>query len=282
VRYAEPESLEEAFALLAEHEDARCMAGGATLVAMMNAELLEPELLVSLRRIEALQGIRLAGGEARIGAMTRHAAIAADERLDGAWAVVREAAAQIAHPGIRNLGTLGGSLCHADPNADLPGAVVAAGGICEIRSAAGQRELAAEEFFLDYLEPALEPGEILTGVRLPAAPAGARGRYLKYARTDGDYAVVSVASVIAAGQGRCRHARIALGSVGPRPLRLAEAEAVLLEQGLTAAAIQRAGALLAAAADPVADVRGSEAYRRRIIPGLLARALAPTRLAAAG
>ncbi len=277
MHYAEPDSIEDVFALLAEHEDALPMAGGATLVAMMNADLLAPDALISLRRVPELAGITTATGSFRIGAMTRHADIAADTRLTGAAAVVRSAAAQIAHPAVRNAGTIGGAICHADPNADFPGALVAADAVIEIRSADGQRQVPAGEFFLDYLETCLEPGEIVTAINLPAGPAGAVGRYLKYSRVDGDYAIISVASVIEADAGGCRHARIALGSAGPVPVRVPEAEAILVDGDLGDAAIARAGALLAEAADPVSDVRGSADYRRRIIPGLLARALAPAR-----
>ena len=275
--FIEPRSLGDALAALAAHDDARCIAGGATLVAMMNADLLAPGALVSLRHLRELRGIEERDGELRIGAMTRHAEIAADERLRGAWGVVRHAAGQIAHPAVRNMGTIGGSICHADPNADFPTALTAAGARVEALGRDGPRTIAIDDFFRNYLETALAPGEFVTAIVLPRSPAGARGRHLKFARVHGDYATISVAAVVATNGGRCTHARVAVGSAGPRPVHVAAADAALTAEGLTAAAIARAGALLAQAADPVDDVRGSGAYRRRLIPRLVARLLTDLR-----
>ena len=275
--YLEPESVPEAVAVLAGDEDARCLAGGQTLVAMMNADLVEPSTLVGLRRIAGLNEIDGTEGVLRIGAMVTHTRLADEERLVGARAVVKDAARQIAHPAVRNRGTIGGALCHADPQADLPGALVAADAHVEVASTEGVRTAPVDGFFVDYLESSLEPGEMLTAVLIPEGPEGAVGAHLKFSRTDGDYAIVSVSSVIAMQAGVCSYARVVVGSAGPAPLHLNEADALLTGSGLDDAVLLKAGELLAASADPVDDVRGSSDYRRLLIPGLLARAVGAAR-----
>jgi carbon-monoxide dehydrogenase medium subunit len=277
MKFVEPSALAEAVEILANESDARCLAGGATLVAMMNAELVEPSTLVGLRRIDDLRGITMAGDHIRIGAMTTHAEIAADPNLTGNAAVIKDAAEQIAHPAIRNMGTIGGSICHADPAADFPGALTAADVTLEATGSSGIRQIPIEDFFLDYLETALQPGEILTAIRVPRKQESANGRHLKFARTHGDYATVSVSVVLEVIDTTCSHARIALGSVAPTPLHLRAADETLQGSDLSEQVVARAGALLADAADPIDDVRGSAEYRRRVIPGLLARAIREAR-----
>ena len=273
MKYIEPTSLSEALEILSDDDEARCLAGGATLVAMLNADLVEPSTLIGLRRIDELAGITVTDDHIHIGAMTTHAQIAGDDRLTGNAAVVRDAARQIAHPAIRNMGTIGGSVCHADPNADFPGALVAANAILEVAGQAGTRQVPADEFFLDYLETSLEEDEILSAVMVPVEPAGARGRHLKFSRTHGDYATVSISLVLVMDADACTYARVAIGSAGPTPLHLGEADALLTGPALTEEAIQQAGRKLMEAADPVDDVRGSAEYRCMIIPGLLQRAV---------
>ncbi|MFO1055672.1 MAG: FAD binding domain-containing protein [Dongiaceae bacterium] len=273
--FHQPESVAEAAALLAADPEARPLAGGATLVAMMNAELVRPSALVSLRRIAGLVGI--AGDDAgwvRVGAMTPHqvsAAAAAD--LAGGQRVLASAAGQIANPVVRNMGTIGGSISFADPAADYPPTLLAAGAEIEIAGTEGSRRVAAAEFFLDYYTTVLEPGELVTAVHLPPAPAGSVGHYVKLARVAGDFATASIALVLAMEGEACRAVRIAVGGCNPVPLRLAEAEAMLQGGRLEAEAVRAAGEALAAASDPVDDGRASADYRRRVIPRLLARAI---------
>lgn len=274
MKYHEPATLAEAAALLAADEDARCLAGGATLVAMMNAELVEPSALVSLRRIPALDGISAADdGTVTIGAMTTHHALSRAESLDGGQAVVRHAAEVIAHPAIRNMGTIGGAIAHADPASDYPAALVAADAIIEAFSAGGTREIAADDFFVDFLETSLAPGELVSAVRLPASPAGAVSVYEKFARVEGDFATVSVAVVAVMDGGVCSYIRIALGGVGPTPVRAPSAEAALAGTALDGASIASAAEILTGACDPVDDVRGSAEYRLMLVPELLKRAI---------
>ena len=271
-----PATVDEAVRLLARGE-ARCLAGGATLVAMMNAGIAEPEELVNLAGIEELAGIRLLPDMSlRIGAMARHRETASDARLGGQLSVVREAAASIANVPVRNMGTMGGSISHFDPAADYPPALVAVGARIEIAGPAGRRTLAAHEFFVDWYTTALAPGELVTAVLLaPAAPG--LGRYDKLARVSGDFATVSVALSVAWHEGACRRVGLAIGGCGPRPLHLDEANEALVAGRLGEQAAEKAGALLVGAADPIDDVRGSAEYRRLVIPRMVSRAVAQAR-----
>lgn len=272
--YHEPETLGDALRLLAEVEGARCIAGGQTLVAMLNAGLVEPSALVSLGRISELGGIScLADGALRIGATVTHEAVAESEVVGRHVPLMAAAARAIAHPPIRSFGTIGGAVAHGDPNADYPAALVASEAKIEIAAPDRRRAVSAEEFFQDYLTTALGPGEIVTAVIVSAPPPGARGGYLKFAPVNGDYATVSVAAVVSKQKGVCGHIAVALGAVGPRPVRDRAAEKNLIGKSLTEQAIAALGEALAAACDPVDDVRGSSAFRRGLVPGLVARAL---------
>jgi carbon-monoxide dehydrogenase medium subunit len=273
MKFASPESLSEALSLLAA-EGARCLAGGQSLAAMMNARLVSPTALVSLRRIPELSRIEaLPDGDLRIGAMATHAEVARLSPRAAGPALVCRAAATIGHPAIRNQGTIGGSLAHADPAADYPAAVLCAGAGIVVAGAAGRRTVPAAEFFTGYYETALGPGEIVAAVEIPPGPAGARAHYEKFALVHGDFALVSAAVILAVADGRCSAARIAVGACAPAPLRLPAAEAALVGTNLDDRAIAAAGALLAEACDPVDDFRGSAAYRRKMVPRIVARAI---------
>lgn len=279
MKYFEPAGLEEALALLGSEPDLVCLAGGQTLVGVLNLGIAEIGGLLSLRRIPGLNQIQVTDAGITIGAMASHAQVARDRRLAGRFALLREAAAKIAHPAIRSQGTIGGSICHADPAADYPGVLVALDAEVEIASTRSRRRLSASDFFTGFLSTALAPGEMVTGVRFPAAGGNReQGVYEKFARVDGDYATVSVACVIGLADGTCSSAAIALGSCDVRPVRSAAAEACLIGAAqaggsLEAARLAEAGRLLAAAADPQGDTRGSAEYRRRLIPGLVTRAV---------
>lgn len=269
-----PDTLIEALDLLAGDEDAACLSGGATLVAMMNAELVSPSALVSLAGIPELgEAERLKDGSVRIGAMRLHRQTAFETDLRGGQKVVGEAAAAIANPPVRNMGTIGGAIAFADPAADYPPALVAADAVIEVASADGRREIPAPEFFTDWYETALAPNEMVTAVTLPPGPPGALGRYHKLARVSGDFATVSVALVLAMEAGACAHVAIAVGGCGPIPARLTDVEAALVGGGLDAAAVAVAGAALAEMLDPVDDVRASADYRRKVAPRMIARAI---------
>ncbi len=263
-----PRTVDEATAWLAEDPEARPISGGATLVAMMNARVIEPHCLVNLARIDELRGIRvLDDGRVRIGAFTRHRETAECLALTSTAAVVPRAAAQIANATVRNMGTIGGSISFADPGLDYPPAIVAAGAEIEIAAASGRRSVAAKDFFVDWYTTALAPGEIVTAVIVPR-PAAGGAAYEKHARVAGDYATAAAAVCIDAG-GRVR---AVIGACGPTPIADDTADAVL-SSDRSDAAVARAGALLEARADPLDDVRGSAEYRRLLIPRLLLRAV---------
>jgi carbon-monoxide dehydrogenase medium subunit len=263
-----PRTVDEATALLAEDPEARPLAGGATLVAMMNAHVIEPHALVNLARIDELRGIRVeADGRVRIGAFTRHRETAEADTLAGTAAVLRHAAGQIANATVRNMGTIGGSISFADPGLDYPPAIVAAGAEVEVASASGRRLVRARAFFVDWYTTALGPGEIVTAVVLPKpAPGGAA--YVKHARVSGDYATAAAAVCIATGGA----VRVAIGACGPTPLVDDEVDAALARDR-SDASVLRAAERLVAIADPLDDVRGTAAYRRLLIPRLLLRAV---------
>lgn len=278
MRFHQPESVDEAVAILSKDENARCLAGGATLVAMMNAQLVEPSQLVSLRHVAELAEITMIeDGAVRIGGMVLHQTIATTDLFNGGQAVVADAARQIGHPAIRNMGTLGGAISHADPAADYPAALVAADAVVEIAGPGGRRELGAEAFFVDYLETALEAGELVVAVRLPKAAAGAAGAYEKLTRIEGDFATASVAAVLSMNAGTCTDVRLAVGACAAVPVRIEAAEDALKGTGLDDSAINRAADLLTAQCDPISDFRGSAEYRLSMIPVLLGRVLGRAR-----
>ena len=258
--YVAPTTLDEAYRAL-DADDALCLAGGQSLVAMMNLGLIAPSRLVSLRRIAALRGIAAQpDGSLRIGAMTTHAELAELDVAAPGPALLAQAARVVAYPAVRAWGTIGGSVAHADPAADYPVALVAADAIIEVGSAAGSRRVAAPDFFRGLFETALQNGEIVTAIHVPAGPPKGGAAYEKLSLVAGDFAIVSVAAIVAGT------AQVAIGGYGPTPLYaegLALADAALLE----------AGRRIAAACDPPSDHRASAAYRRKVLPELIRRAV---------
>jgi carbon-monoxide dehydrogenase medium subunit len=274
--------MDAALALLAG-EDSRCLAGGQSLMPMMNFDLVSPVRLVSLRAIPVLRVIEhTPEGGLRIGAMITHAEIAARQDKAAGARLLAAAARLLGYPAIRNQGTLGGSVAHADPAADYPGVLLAADAAIEIAGKAGARCVAAAEFFHGMFETALAPAEIVTAVHLPPGPAGAGVHYEKFTLVAGDYAIASVAAIIAFDGARCSAAALAVGSCAPGPVRSAVAEQALLGSALDDAAIGIAAAALVKACAPADDNRASGAYRTRVLPGLVRRAVHRARDAAIG
>jgi len=276
--FHKPDSLDEALTLLDGAQGAHCLSGGATLVAMINAELVTPDAIVSLRDIEALRGAeRLGDGSIRIGAMRRHRETAFETDLRDGQAVVSSAASQIANPPVRNMGTIGGSIAFADPAADYPPALVAADAVVELSSVRGVREVAAADYFVGWYETALQDGELIAAVRIPAAPMGSIGIYHKLARISGDFATVSVALVLGMEKDACAHISIAIGACGPTPVRLSEIEQTLIGGNLEESAVRAAASRYVEALDPVDDVRASADYRRAVAPRMISHAIATAR-----
>jgi carbon-monoxide dehydrogenase medium subunit len=274
MNFYRPTSVAEAVSLLTQHDGAHCLAGGATLVAMMNAGLVEPSGLVSLADLRDLTGITVSpDGSVQIGAMTRHAETSRSRAFRAGQKVLPAAAGKIANVPVRNMGTIGGSLAFADPAADYLPALVVIDATIEVASVSGPRTLAINELIVDWYTTMLGAADIITRVVVPPAPEGSVGVFEKLERTAGDFAVASVAVILAMEHDVCRIARVAIGACAPGPVRLREAETVLEGSRLEDAAIQAAGDILAAACDPVDDVRASADYRRRVIPRLLAKTI---------
>lgn len=263
-----PATVEQAVAMLAAHPGARPMSGGASLVAMKNARLVEPDHVVSLAGIAALRGIaRLDDGRLRIGGMARHRDLAGCDLLAGDQAMIRQAAGVIANRVVRNMGTIGGAVGNADPAADYLPVLACADAQVEIAGPGGLRHLAMAAYLVGWYETALQPGEFVAAVILPTAGPGP-SVYRKLARTPGDYATVSVACARAGGR-----VRVAVGACGPAPLRAPEAEAALAGRLSDPDAVAAFCAALGDLADPIDDVRGSADYRRRLIPRMVAAAI---------
>jgi carbon-monoxide dehydrogenase medium subunit len=261
-----PTTLEETFSLLDQFgDDGRLIAGGTALVILMKQRLVRPTALISLARVPELSGVEARNGGVRIGASTTHrqaeTSLLVRERLP----VLAETLRHVATIRIRNVGTLGGNLAHADPNQDPPVALIALGASVEVASKGGQRTLPIEEFFTDYYETALLPGELVRAIDVPGLPPRRGAAYTKFLpRTADDYATVSVAAVVSldeAGE-RCRDLRVALGSVGTTPIRARGVEDVLRGQPPTEATIREAAAAVLSEVDPITDIRGSAEYKR--------------------
>jgi carbon-monoxide dehydrogenase medium subunit/6-hydroxypseudooxynicotine dehydrogenase subunit alpha len=273
--YAQATTIDEVLTLLDEAgEDAKIIAGGQSLMPLMAYRLARPSHLVDINHVSGHDYIRQAEGGLAIGALTRHATLEHAAELTGPWRALREAAGLIGHQPIRMRGTCGGSLAHADPSAELPVVATVLDARIGIRSLSGAREAAPADFFVGPFMTSLEPDEMIVEVRFPAPPAGLRSVFEEFSPRSGDFAVASacVALVLDAG-GLATDVRIALGGVGPAPIRPREAEAALEGQLLTPRAIAAAAALCAAGCDPGEDQRTTVAYRRELVEVLTRRAL---------
>lgn len=272
--YAAPASLEEAVALLAAHDGARPIAGGQSLVPMLNFRLATPSLLVDLRRIHGLDTIDIEAEGITLGASVRWRDIDEHPHLQEAHPLLHKAVRHVAHWQIRTCGTVGGSLAHADPTAELPGIAVTCGGRIAARGPAGTRLIAAEDFFLGPLTTALAADELITALHLPPWPHGRRWAFKEFSRRHGDFALAGIA--VFWDEDRYGHARgVRIGAIGagPRPLRLAPAEAVLEGQHPDAARFARVAEAAAAACEPSDDIHASPDYRRALVATLTERAL---------
>ncbi len=271
--YHRPATLEEALKLLSELDDAKVLAGGQSLIPVMKLRLAAPAHLVDINRVPGLDAIDEADGALRLGALARHNQIAGSDVV-ARHPMLAAAAPQIADPIVRNLGTVGGSLAHADPAGDWGAVMLAAGASVLVRSARGERELAMPEFLVDVFTTALEPDEILTQVRVPRPAGSSGGTYLKLERKIGDFATVGAAVQVVLSNGTISSAGIALTGVGSTNIHATDAEASLAGAEPTEAAFAEAGRLAAAATNPVADVRGSAEYKRHVADVFVRRGLA--------
>jgi CO/xanthine dehydrogenase FAD-binding subunit len=277
--YHRPETLDEALALLAEHEDAKPLAGGQSLIPAMNFRLAAPAALVDLGRLTELRGLAAASdkeaGGVRFGAMTTHAALETSPLVAQRAPLLAETIGFVAHPQIRNRGTLGGSLAHADPAAELPAVMVALEATLTLQRAGAERRVPAEQFFTGLFATALEPGELVTAIEVPPLPARSGWAFEEMARRHGDYALVGVAVVLRLDPaGRCENARVVLLSVGDGPVLARRAMTALAGQAVNAEVIAGAAELVASEdIDPPSDIHASAAYRRQLARVLTRRAL---------
>ena len=264
--YHAPSSLEEALSLLDRlGEEGKVLAGGQSLIPLMKLRFAAPAALVDINRLPGLDQISEQDGGLRIGALVRHKACERSEALRGRFGVLGAAAPLISDPLVRNLGTVAGSLAHADPQGDWASALLAAGGEVIARSSRGERALGIGQLLKGPFMTALEPGEIVTEVRVPDPGPRAGGTYLKLERKVGDFATVGVAVQVTLDDGRVSRAGIALTAVGPINFRATAAEEALVGNALEDEAIVAAARLAAEAAQPKSDLRGSEQYKRNVV-----------------
>ena len=271
-RYLRPESLEEALAVLAEHGDeAKVLAGGCSLVPMLNMRLARPEVLVDVNRLEGLAAVSLDAGTVTMGATVRQAELERSPLLRRTLPLPAACAPYIGHFVTRNRGTVGGSLAHADARGELPLALLTLGGSVVVRSRRGRRSIAAEDLFVYHFTSALEPEELLTDVQWPVAEPGWGYGFAEMAQRHGDFALAMAACALRRRNGVVAEVRLGLGAVADRPLLATEAAGVLVGENLDAAGdgpVAEAGRLAAAAADPFDDLHASAAYRRHLVARL--------------
>jgi aerobic carbon-monoxide dehydrogenase medium subunit len=273
--YVKPTSVGEAVQALASGgEDAKVIAGGQSLLPLLRLRLSYPDLLVDVGALDELRGVADVGDELLIGARTTHHQLVHDPLIGGHCGILAEAAATVADPAVRHRGTLGGSLAHGDPAGDLPAVVVALGATMVARGPGGERRIAASDFFIDYLTTALQPGEILTGVRVPKLGGGWGYRYEKFHRTAQAWAIVGVAALARRSNGHVAEARVGLTNMGSVPVRASAVEAAAAGAEATRDALNAAAASAADGTEPPADLHGAPDYRRHLARVLTGRALA--------
>ncbi|MDI3340904.1 MAG: xanthine dehydrogenase family protein subunit M [Sphaerobacter sp.] len=278
--YFDPTTLDEAVALLAQHgSDAKVLAGGQSLVPMLNLRLARPAVLVDLNWVAGLDYVRAENGHVAVGALARQRAVERAAEVRQRQPLLGEAIRLIGHPAVRNRGTVVGSLAHADPAAELPAVAVALGAELVVAGPSGRRVVAADDFFVSYLTVDLAPDELLVEARFPALPARTGWAIAEVARRFGDFAVAGVVATLTLdAQGSATDARIGLFGVADRPLRATAAERALLGQPPDDARIAAATeAVRAALVDAPTDVHASGAYRRHVAGVLVGRALSEAR-----
>ena len=274
--YLLPRSLDEALGLLAQHgEEAKILAGGQSLVPLLNFRLIRPTYLVDVNEISGLDGIRVEDGRLGIGALTRQRAAEASAVVRERCPLLAEAMPHIGHVQIRNRGTVGGSLAHADPAGELPAVVAALDGELVLRSRRGERRLTPEQFFVGYLTTATEPDELLVEARVAVTPPRTGTAFMEVSRRHGDFALVGVAAIVTVDAGGvCTACAIALTGVGPTPVVARDAARALVGVKPTAEAYDDVGRRVASALRPDSDLHASADYRKHLGGVLTRRALA--------
>ena len=273
--YVRPESLNDAVRALADGgDDSKVIAGGQSLMPLLRLRLAYPDLLVDVGKLDELRGVRDEGDALWVGALTTHYQVLGDDLIRGHAGLLAEATGTVADPAVRHRGTIGGSLSHADPAGDLPAVMVALDATMTVRGAGGDREIAAADFFVDYLTAALDSGEILTGIRIPKRDSGWGHRYEKFQATAQSWAIVGVAALVRRSNGQVAEARIGLTNMGSVPLRATAAEEAATGAAADREALRQAAGYAADGTSPPSDLNARPDYRQHLARVLTGRALA--------
>jgi CO/xanthine dehydrogenase FAD-binding subunit len=272
-----PDSLDEALGQRQHYgKDGLPIAGGQSLLVLLRNRLVDPQVLIDLERIRDLRGVKPRTDGVSVGPMTTIYHLASSPELQTSAPILSQAASKVGSTAIRNLGTIGGNLCHNEPGADLPPALLALNATVELRSMKGTRKLRLEEFFRGYFETHIAANEILCGIDIPALDSKASGVYLKHAISAEDLAIAGVAVVLVPDvkqPGVAREVRIGLGGVAPVPFRATKAEDALKGVALNDGSIREAAEIASTEADPMSDPHGSAEYRRKMVKVLVRRAI---------
>ena len=273
--YFAPDTFPEALTLLAEHgDDAKILAGGQSLVPMMNFRLVRPKVLIDINRIDSLAYIRESDGRLHIGAMTRHRDVERSPLVERFNGLLFDSIRYIGHGAIRARGTVGGSIVHADPTAELPLMLAVLDGGVRVAGRDGTRTIAWHDLFLTYFTTSMQGDEICEEVIMPVLPTTAGWGFEEFTHRFGDFAIIGVAAVLETNAtGRCSRARVAVAGAGATPVRLGEAEQFLAGQPLTDPVFREAARLVSAGINPESDLHASDSFRRHLAGTLAVRAL---------
>lgn len=271
--YYRASSIAEALSLLGQHSGAKVLAGGHSLIPAMNIRLADPGILIDIGRVDELKGISAGSGSVRIGALTTHATIAASDQVPRA---LSEAAGKIGDPQVRNRGTIGGNIAHADPASDLPTVLTALGATIHLTSAGGDRTLAAADFFTGSLETAMQEGEIITAIEVPVPGNGSGSAYAKLANQASRYAMVGAAATVSLAGDQCAEAGVAVGGLTPKATRAMSVEAALVGKTLNAETIAEAAEAVQKdlGDDILYDIQAGAEYRKSMATVFVKRAIA--------
>lgn len=271
--YYRANSVEEAVKLLAENSDAKLLAGGHSLIPAMKLRLTQPALLIDIGKIDSLKNIK-ANGSLEIGALATHARVASSADVKKWFPALANAASLIGDQQVRNFGTIGGNIAHADPASDPPTVLTAAGATIHVRGVSGTRAISAEDFFVDLFTTALGPGEVVTKIEIPNL-SGRKSAYAKMSHPASRYAIVGVCAVLSMEGDTCKEARLAVGGAVTHATRLSEAEAVLKGKKVDAAALKAAAdaAIAQVGDDAMGDITAPADYRRAMVGQYLQRAI---------
>lgn len=276
--YTRPASLDEALEALARHAaDGKILAGGQSLVPMMNLRLVKPQVLIDINRVPGLADIKVDGGELVVGALARHAALLASEFVAKHCPLMAQAYPWVAHGPIRNRGTLGGNISHADPASEMPAVLAACDASIGVRSAKKSRAIPATEFFTGALSTALADGEMVTEIRIPVAKSGQGAAWEETANRQGDFAMAGVGIVVTVAGGKCTQAAIAVAGMEKPGMRLAAVEKHLAGKALDDAAVAAAARAARDAVRPSTSYHADADYKRELVEALTARALTAAR-----